>query len=85
LKDLQTTIQNGLSALTQAKISTENWDCLIVFFVAGKLPKLSRSLLSFANKRDIPSCNDLNKFLCERYQALEAMDDGDSSPAVPAR
>jgi len=78
LQEIQTTIQSGLSALTQAKISTENWDCLIVLFVAEKLQKLSRSLWeqSLANKREIPSWNDLNKS-CERYQALEAMDDGE--------
>ncbi|KAH8295520.1 hypothetical protein KR054_000642, partial [Drosophila jambulina] len=44
LKELQTTIQSCLTALNISDLSTENWDCLLVYLCSTKLPKLTLSL-----------------------------------------
>ncbi|XP_043063799.1 uncharacterized protein LOC122319964 [Drosophila ficusphila] len=77
LKELQSTIQGGLVALAHSNISTENWDCLLVFLCASKLPKLTLSLWeqSLSSKSDIPTWEEMNTFLSERYRTLEAIED----------
>lgn len=77
LKELQSTIQNCLIALEHSKISTKNWDCLLVYLCLSKLLKLTLSLWkqSLANKVEIPSWVDMNTFLSERYRTLEAIED----------
>ncbi|KAH8338754.1 hypothetical protein KR059_012086, partial [Drosophila kikkawai] len=44
LKELQNTIQNCLTSLRISGLSTENWDCLLVYLCSTKLPKLTLSL-----------------------------------------
>ncbi|XP_043065496.1 uncharacterized protein LOC122320916 [Drosophila ficusphila] len=77
LKDLQSTIQGCLVALAHSKISTENWDCLLVFLCASRLPKLTLSLWeqSLSSKSDIPTWDEMNTFLGDRYRTLEAIED----------
>ncbi|XP_043063412.1 uncharacterized protein LOC122319762 [Drosophila ficusphila] len=77
LKELQNTIQGCLVALAHSNISTENWDCLLVFLCASKLPKLTLSLWeqSLSSKSDIPTWEEMNTFLSERYRTLEAIED----------
>jgi len=77
LKDLQSTIQGCLIALAHSNISTENWDCLLVFLCASRLPKLTLSLWeqSLSSKSDIPTWDEMNTFLSDRYRTLEAIED----------
>jgi len=77
LKDLQSTIQGCLKALSHSNISTENWDCLLVFLCASRLPKLTLSLWeqSLSFKSDIPTWDEMNTFLSDRYRTLEAVED----------
>ncbi|XP_070068037.1 uncharacterized protein [Drosophila takahashii] len=77
LKDLQSTIQGCLTALAHSKISTENWDCLLVFLCSSRLPKLTLSLWeeSLSSKSDIPTWDEMNTFLGDRYRTLEAIED----------
>jgi len=77
LKDLQSTIQVCLKALAHSNISTENWDCLLVFLCASRLPKLTLSLWeqSLSSKSDIPTWEEMNTFLSDRYRTLEAIED----------
>ncbi|XP_052855111.1 uncharacterized protein LOC128263879 [Drosophila gunungcola] len=77
LKDLQSTIQGCLIALAHSNISTENWDCLLVFLCASRLPKLTLSLWeqSLSSKSDIPTWDEMNTFLSERYRTLEAIEE----------
>ncbi|XP_033243434.1 uncharacterized protein LOC117186581 [Drosophila miranda] len=44
LKELLSTIQGVLTALAHSKVSTENWDSLLVTICASKLPRLTRAL-----------------------------------------
>nr|XP_041630542.1 uncharacterized protein LOC121501974 [Drosophila kikkawai] len=77
LKDLQSTIQGCLIALEHSQISTENWDCLLIFLISSKLPKVTLSLWeqSLTNKSAIPAWEEMNSFLEERYRTLEAIED----------
>ncbi|XP_030381350.1 uncharacterized protein LOC115629140 isoform X2 [Scaptodrosophila lebanonensis] len=76
LKELQSTIQGCLTTLEHCSISTENWDCLLVFLCSSKLPRLTLSLWehSLQSKTDIPTWREMNTFLIHRYQTLEAIE-----------
>jgi len=63
LKDLQSTIQGCLIALAHSNISTENWDCLSLWEQ------------SLSSKSDIPTWDEMNTFLSDRYRTLEAIAD----------
>ncbi|XP_041630788.2 uncharacterized protein [Drosophila kikkawai] len=77
LKDRQSTIQGCLIALEHSQISTENWDCLLIFLISSKLPKVTLSLWeqSLTNKSAIPAWEEMNSFLEERYRTLKAIKD----------
>ncbi|XP_070144621.1 uncharacterized protein [Drosophila kikkawai] len=87
LKELQSTIQGCLTALAHSQISTDNWDCLLVFLCASKLPKVTLSLWeqSLTSKSDIPAWEEMNTFLSERYRTLEAIEDLKPTQAVPKK
>ncbi|XP_043861816.1 uncharacterized protein LOC122756427 [Drosophila santomea] len=87
LKELQSTIQGCLKALAHSQVSTENWDCLLVFLCASKLPKQTLSLWeqSLTAKSEIPAWEEMNAFLSERYRTLEAIEDMKPTQAVPKR
>ncbi|XP_070144167.1 uncharacterized protein [Drosophila kikkawai] len=87
LKELQSTIQGCLTALAHSQISTDNWDCLLVFLCASKLPKVTLSLWeqSLTSKSDIPAWEEMNTFLSERYRTLEAIEDMKPTQAVPKK
>ncbi|KAH8355799.1 hypothetical protein KR200_005276, partial [Drosophila serrata] len=44
LKELQGTIRSCLTALKMSSIQIEAWDCLLVYMVSSKLPKVTLSL-----------------------------------------
>ncbi|KAH8332282.1 hypothetical protein KR074_010324, partial [Drosophila pseudoananassae] len=44
LKELQATIQSCLTALAMSAINVEAWDCLLVFMISSKLPKVTLSI-----------------------------------------
>ncbi|XP_041675602.1 uncharacterized protein LOC121530510 [Drosophila eugracilis] len=87
LKELQSTIQGCLTALAHSNISTDNWDCLLVFLCASKLPKLTLCLWeqSLTSKSEIPAWEEMNTFLSERYRTLEAIEDMKPTQSVPKR
>ncbi|KAH8241709.1 hypothetical protein KR032_003138, partial [Drosophila birchii] len=76
LKELQETIRNCLTALKLSGLSTENWDCLLVYLCSIKLPKLTLALWeqSIPEKTEIPTWQDLDSFLTERHRTLESID-----------
>ncbi|KAH8292646.1 hypothetical protein KR054_004088, partial [Drosophila jambulina] len=84
---MQSTIQGCLTALAHSQISTDNWDCLLVFLCASKLPKVTLSLWeqSLTSKSDIPAWEEMNTFLSERYRTLEAIDDMRPTSAIPKK
>ncbi|KAH8316825.1 hypothetical protein KR074_001823, partial [Drosophila pseudoananassae] len=71
------TIQSCLTALEMSSINVEAWDCLLVFMISSKLPKvtLSRWEQSVHNKAEIPTWKELDNFLAERHRTLEAIGD----------
>ncbi|XP_070144614.1 uncharacterized protein [Drosophila kikkawai] len=77
LKELQGTVQSCLTALEMSSIQTEAWDCLLVYLVSLKLPKITLSMWeqSIHNKAEIPTWSELDAFLTERHRTLEAIDD----------
>ncbi|XP_044249352.2 uncharacterized protein [Drosophila takahashii] len=86
IKELQSTIQGCLTALAHSKISTENWDCLLVYLCASKLPRLTLSLCeqSLTSKSDVPTWDEMNAFLSDRYRTLEAIEDMKQSLGGPS-
>ncbi|XP_070142322.1 uncharacterized protein [Drosophila kikkawai] len=89
LKDLQGTVQSCLTALEMSSIQIEAWDCLLVYMVSLKLPKITLSMWeqSIHNKAEIPTWNELDSFLTERHRTLEAIDDirPSNSGQIPPR
>ncbi|KAH8261697.1 hypothetical protein KR038_002300, partial [Drosophila bunnanda] len=85
LKELQGIIQSCLSALEMSSIQVEAWDCLLVYMVSSKLPKLTLSMWeqSIHNKAEIPTWKELDSFLTERHRTLEAIDDVRPNGPVP--
>ncbi|KAH8314615.1 hypothetical protein KR074_010797, partial [Drosophila pseudoananassae] len=77
LKELQATIQSCLTALAMSSINVEAWDCLLVFMISSRLPKVTLSMWeqSVHNKAEIPTWKELDNFLTERHCTLEAIDD----------
>ncbi|XP_043654518.1 uncharacterized protein LOC122620904 isoform X3 [Drosophila teissieri] len=77
LKDLQSTIQGCLIAMEHSNVSTENWDCILIFFCSSKLPTVTLSLWeqSLNNKSEIPTWDEMNSFLEDRYRTLEAIEE----------
>jgi len=77
IKELKSTIQGCLAALAYFKISPENWDCVLVYLCASKLPRLNLSLWeqSLTSKSDIPKWDEINAFLSDRYRTLETIED----------
>ncbi|KAH8361200.1 hypothetical protein KR200_006411, partial [Drosophila serrata] len=77
LRELQGTIQSCLAALEMTAIQVEAWDCLLVYMVSAKLPRLTLSKWeqSIHNKDKIPTWNELDAFLTELHRTLEAIDD----------
>ncbi|KAH8337599.1 hypothetical protein KR074_008458, partial [Drosophila pseudoananassae] len=77
LKELQATIQSCLTALAMSAINVEAWDCLLMFMISSKLPKVTLSMWeqSVHNKAEIPTWKELDNFLTERHRTLEAIDD----------
>ncbi|KAH8261991.1 hypothetical protein KR038_009259, partial [Drosophila bunnanda] len=83
--DLQATIQSCLTALEMSSIQVEAWDCILVYMVSTKLPKIKLSLWeqSIQNKAEIPTWKELDGFLTERHRTLEAIDDVRPSGSGP--
>jgi len=77
IRELQRTLQGCLTALEMSGTRTENWDCLLVYICASKLPKLTLSLWeqSLHKKAEVPTWQELNAFLTERHRTLEAIDE----------
>jgi len=75
LKGLQSTVQGCLNALKLANVQTENWDCFLVYMCSLKLPTLTLSLWeqSLQNKAEVPTWDEFNSFLLDRYRTLEAI------------
>ncbi|KAH8241913.1 hypothetical protein KR026_000717, partial [Drosophila bipectinata] len=84
LKELQATIQSCLTALEMSSVNVEAWDCLLVFMISSKLPKVTLSMWeqSVHNKAEIPTWKELDNFLTERHRTLEAIDDVRPSGSV---
>ncbi|KAH8272061.1 hypothetical protein KR026_011783, partial [Drosophila bipectinata] len=84
LKELQATIQSCLTALEMSAINVEAWDCLLVFMISSKLPKVTLSMWeqSVHNKAEIPTWKEFDNFLTERHRTLEAIDDVRPSGSV---
>ncbi|KAH8244614.1 hypothetical protein KR038_009979, partial [Drosophila bunnanda] len=82
LKELQGTIQSCLAALEMSSIQVEALDCILVYMVSTKLPKITLSLWeqSIHNKAETPTWKELEAFLTERHRTLDAIDD-----VTPAR
>ncbi|XP_070141614.1 uncharacterized protein [Drosophila kikkawai] len=89
LKELQGTVQSCLTALEMSSIQIKAWDCLLVYMVSLKLPKITLSMWeqSIHNKAEIPTWNELDSFLTERHRTLEAIDDirPSNSGQIPPR
>ncbi|XP_073820653.1 uncharacterized protein [Musca autumnalis] len=77
LKKLQRDVTNCISVLELYKIDVKSWDPIFVYQCSSRMPKLTLSLWeqSLANKTELPRWDELNKFLTDRFQALENVAD----------
>ncbi|XP_073811802.1 uncharacterized protein [Musca autumnalis] len=77
LKKLQRDVTNCISVLELYKVDVKSWDPIFVYQCSSKMPKLTLSLWeqSLENKTELPHWDELNKFLTDRFQALESIAD----------
>lgn len=83
IKDMQNTIQGCLTALEQSEVYSESpfSNSILVFMFSSKLPKQTLSLWeqSIQSQVDLPTWEDFNAFLVQRYRTLERIEDVSSS------
>ena len=81
IRTLQRNINDCRSALEIQGISTDNWDPILVFVCANRLPPTTLALWeqSLSKPTEIPTWEEMNKFLSNRYQVLESILDTSSS------
>lgn len=75
LKSLQRAVTGCLQTLKALHINTKSWDPILIFLCSTKLP---RSYLEDFEKTledcsDIPSWNDFDEFLTQRFKTLESV------------
>ncbi|XP_061395347.1 uncharacterized protein LOC133330966, partial [Musca vetustissima] len=77
LKKLQRDVTNCITVLELYKINVKSWDPIFVYQCSSRMPKLTLSLWeqSIANRTELPRWEDLNKFLTDRFHALESVAD----------
>ena len=82
LKNLQRGINSCLSALSIYKVSTENWDPIIIFICVQRLPDCTVTLWeqSIRDKFVLSVWKDFDAFLTERIQTLECLRDIREAP-----
>ncbi|KAH8269783.1 hypothetical protein KR018_005484, partial [Drosophila ironensis] len=76
IQKLHSTVHGCLTALRFSQINTDSWDCLLVFLVTSRLPRLTLSLWeqSLQSKTEIASWAELDTFLLERHRTLVAIE-----------
>ncbi|XP_059217729.1 uncharacterized protein LOC131994830 [Stomoxys calcitrans] len=75
LQEIQATINDCLAALNAQKISTADWDPILVFLCSTKLPHETLSLWeqSLKSHRDLPNWDQMDTFLSNRYEVVERL------------
>ncbi|XP_055923279.1 uncharacterized protein LOC129953816 [Eupeodes corollae] len=75
IKSLQSNINDALIALKSYDIDTNAWNAIIIYLCASRLPETTLNLWesSLKNPTDIPSWDQMNEFLSNRYRILESV------------
>lgn len=77
LKELLDTSNECLHALKNLGINVENWDIIVIYILCLKLDDESRKqweLKISGNAEDLPTIEQFNSFLEQRFRALEFLD-----------
>lgn len=76
LRNLLDTTNKCLNSLSSLEIDVESWDAFTVFIVTQRLPSDTRALWEQSLSTDeIPSLEELSKFLERRFRTLEFIDE----------
>lgn len=75
LRNLYDTVTKHLRSLKSLGEKTESWDRLIIYILANKFDSVTRrDWENFSIKGDLPSLDDLNKFLKSKCEILEKIE-----------
>ena len=89
IKQLVDTTSGCLKSLQNLEIDTNSWDAIINHLVLTKLDSESRKLwelqVSQSESEDLPTWNQLSKFLETRFRTLELLDGGRTTNKPPHR
>lgn len=75
LESFQRDINSCLSNLKLYKVDVSSWDPILVYFCSSRLPESTITLWehTLVDKTAIPTWNDLDNFLTNRYRTLESV------------
>ncbi|XP_074032129.1 uncharacterized protein [Leptinotarsa decemlineata] len=83
LRKLLDTVSKNLRALEQLKQPTKHWDTLIVFLIQTKLDSVTvREWEKYRVDKDVPTLDDLKRFLKSRADFLETLESNQNERVV---
>ncbi|XP_059221613.1 uncharacterized protein LOC131996176 [Stomoxys calcitrans] len=77
IKDIQSTINGAISALSLYKVEISSWDPIFVYLCCTRLSETTLSIWeqSLTNKTESPTWKEMDAFLTNRFQTLETVGD----------
>ncbi|XP_073811701.1 uncharacterized protein [Musca autumnalis] len=87
LKSLQRSVTGCLETLKTLKIDIASWDPILVYLCSQKMPRpyLQDFEDTLSSSSEIPTWNDFNNFLTQRFKTLESVGNIQSTVSKPAQ
>ncbi|XP_075150837.1 uncharacterized protein LOC142224944 [Haematobia irritans] len=73
IQKIQSTVNDCLCTLRSLNVDVEGWDPILIYLISTKLPDETLSLWeqSLRSHRDLPTWNQLDEFLINRFEVVE--------------
>lgn len=73
LQRIHSTVNDSISTLKTLEVKIESWDPLLIYLISTKLPDETLSLWeqSLKSHRDLPTWNQMDEFLTNRFEVVE--------------
>ncbi|XP_055840326.1 uncharacterized protein LOC129907882 [Episyrphus balteatus] len=75
IKSLQSNINDAIIALKSYEINVDSWNAILIFLCASRLPDKTLNLFesSLVKPTEVPTWEQMNTFLSNRYRVLESV------------
>ncbi|XP_055840419.1 uncharacterized protein LOC129908125 [Episyrphus balteatus] len=85
IKSLQSNINDAIIALKSYEINVDSWNAILIFLCASRLPDKTLNLFesSLVKPTEIPTWEQMNTFLSNRYRVLESVSEMKQSTPKP--